>query len=144
MYAEENRKTSRKSLDHAADVKKNLGRGGTFVLGMLCSPSCYHSWFNSNATRSACQKTDWKTHREWCGSQDFWDYPHKPLLATPATFERPAALRCQLALIDADPEVLYTLAPGTDVRAHFHPSIFLPLFLLFYLFDCVSLTLTSF
>ncbi|KAF7341136.1 MYND-type domain-containing protein [Mycena venus] len=73
----------------------------------------------------ACQKTDWKTHREWCGSHDFWDYPHRPLLVAPADFERPAALRCQLALIDADPDVLYTLAPGTDdvVRFTIHDKM---------------------
>ncbi|KAJ7147922.1 hypothetical protein C8R43DRAFT_1009921 [Mycena crocata] len=62
----------------------------------------------------ACQKTDWKIHKEFCGSQDFWDYPHKPLLAADADFERPAALRCQIALIDSDPDVLYHVAPGTD------------------------------
>ncbi|KAJ7756061.1 hypothetical protein DFH07DRAFT_482850 [Mycena maculata] len=62
----------------------------------------------------ACQKTDWKTHKEFCGSQDFWDYPHRPLLTFDATFERPAALRCQIALIDTDPDVLYNIAPGTD------------------------------
>ncbi|KAJ7087667.1 hypothetical protein B0H15DRAFT_300181 [Mycena belliarum] len=62
----------------------------------------------------ACQKADWKTHKEWCGSQDFWDYPHKPLLGADADFEQPAALRCQIALIDASPDVLYTIAPGTD------------------------------
>ncbi|KAJ7438221.1 hypothetical protein B0H11DRAFT_2254813 [Mycena galericulata] len=62
----------------------------------------------------ACQKTDWKTHKELCGSQDFWDYPHKALLSSDADFERPAALRGQLALIDSDPDVLYNIAPGTD------------------------------
>ncbi|KAJ7020325.1 hypothetical protein C8F04DRAFT_1144559 [Mycena alexandri] len=61
-----------------------------------------------------CQKTDWKTHREVCGSQDFWEYPHKPLLASEADFDRPAALRCQLALIDFAPDVLYHIAPATD------------------------------
>ncbi|KAJ6537644.1 hypothetical protein B0H19DRAFT_1180560 [Mycena capillaripes] len=61
-----------------------------------------------------CQKTDWKTHREWCGSLNFWEYPHKPLLIAEADFERPAALRCQIALIDSDPDVLYTIAPCTD------------------------------
>ncbi|KAJ6462479.1 hypothetical protein C8R45DRAFT_940730 [Mycena sanguinolenta] len=62
----------------------------------------------------SCQKTDWKTHKEWCGSQDFWDYPHEPLLAVEADFERPAALRCQIGLIDSAPDVLYNVAPGTD------------------------------
>ncbi|KAJ6480731.1 hypothetical protein C8R47DRAFT_1135572 [Mycena vitilis] len=65
----------------------------------------------------ACQKMDWKTHREWCGSHDFWEYPHKPLLAGDTDdFERraPAALLCQMALIDSDPDVLYNIAPCTD------------------------------
>ncbi|KAJ6563593.1 hypothetical protein DFH09DRAFT_1278858 [Mycena vulgaris] len=62
----------------------------------------------------ACQKADWKTHKEFCGSQDFWDYPHAPLLDAAADFERPAALRCQIALIDAYPDVLYNIAPCTD------------------------------
>ncbi|KAJ7453191.1 hypothetical protein FB451DRAFT_1565737 [Mycena latifolia] len=62
----------------------------------------------------ACQKADWKTHRDFCGSQDFWDYTHKPLLGAEASFERPVALRCQIALIDSNPDVLYHVAPGTD------------------------------
>ncbi|KAJ7812633.1 hypothetical protein B0H14DRAFT_2856393, partial [Mycena olivaceomarginata] len=70
----------------------------------------------------ACQKTDWKTHREWCGSQDFWDYPHKPLLAAEANFERPTALRCQISLIDSSPDVLYNIAPGTDDAVRFKIS----------------------
>ncbi|KAF8181205.1 hypothetical protein K438DRAFT_2170037 [Mycena galopus ATCC 62051] len=72
----------------------------------------------SNATGvrcSACQKTDWKTHKESCGSQDFWDYPHKPLLTSEANFERPAALRCQMSLLESSPDVLYNVAPGTDL-----------------------------
>ncbi|KAJ7872977.1 hypothetical protein B0H13DRAFT_2669351 [Mycena leptocephala] len=73
----------------------------------------------------ACQKADWKTHREWCGSHDFWEYPHKPLLVTEADFERPAALRCQIALIDSDPDVLYNIAPCTDdvVRFAIHDKM---------------------
>ncbi|KAJ7154128.1 hypothetical protein C8R46DRAFT_1118749 [Mycena filopes] len=67
----------------------------------------------------ACQKADWKTHKEFCGSQDFWDYPHTPLLASEADFERPAALRCQLALIDSDPDVLYHILPSTDDAIRF-------------------------
>ncbi|KAJ7706695.1 hypothetical protein B0H17DRAFT_1174754 [Mycena rosella] len=62
----------------------------------------------------ACQRTDWKTHRDVCGSMDFWDYPHTPLLDAPADFARSAALRSQIALIGASPEVLYTVAPTTD------------------------------
>ncbi|KAK7019531.1 MYND-type domain-containing protein [Favolaschia claudopus] len=62
----------------------------------------------------ACQKDDWKTHREWCGSKDFWEYPHHPLLASEANFARPPALSCQLALIDSSPDILYNIAPGTD------------------------------
>ncbi|KAJ7138128.1 hypothetical protein C8R44DRAFT_341126 [Mycena epipterygia] len=62
----------------------------------------------------ACQKTDWKTHKEFCGSQDFWEYPTRPLLTTAADFERPAALRCQIALIDSNPDILYNIAPCTD------------------------------
>ncbi|KAJ6607209.1 hypothetical protein B0H10DRAFT_2439731 [Mycena sp. CBHHK59/15] len=67
----------------------------------------------------ACQKADWKTHKDFCGSQDFWDYPHKPLLRVDAQFERPAALRCQIALIDSDPDVLYNIAPCTDDALRF-------------------------
>ncbi|KAJ7290197.1 hypothetical protein C8J57DRAFT_338308 [Mycena rebaudengoi] len=67
----------------------------------------------------ACQKTDWKTHKESCGSQDFWDYPCKPLLDAKAQFERPPALRCQIALIDSNPDVLYNILPCTNDAVRF-------------------------
>lgn len=97
--------------------KEKLGTRRYFCSRYVNLASTVSGSFLLYATKifSACQKTDWKTHRERCGSQDFWDYPHKPLLAAEANFERPTALRCQISLIDSSPDVLYNIAPGTDV-----------------------------
>ncbi|KAJ7835689.1 hypothetical protein B0H13DRAFT_2424011 [Mycena leptocephala] len=56
---------------------------------------------------------DWKPHEGFQVSGDFWDYPRRPFLGF-TDLHRSAALRCQLALIDSDPDVLYHITPNTD------------------------------
>ncbi|KAJ7920433.1 hypothetical protein B0H13DRAFT_1867643 [Mycena leptocephala] len=63
----------------------------------------------------ACKYADWKPHEGFRAHEDFWEYPRTPFLCF-KDFDCSAALRCQLALIDSDPDVLHHIAPNTDVR----------------------------
>ncbi|KAJ7855278.1 hypothetical protein B0H14DRAFT_3865237 [Mycena olivaceomarginata] len=66
----------------------------------------------------ACKYADWRPHEGFWVSDDFWDYPRRPFLPF-NDLDCSAALRCQLALIDSDPDVLYHLAPNTDNALRF-------------------------
>ncbi|KAJ7832472.1 hypothetical protein B0H14DRAFT_2592050 [Mycena olivaceomarginata] len=60
-----------------------------------------------------CQYADWKPHEGFWASEDFWNYPDRPLSIS-NDFECSAALQCQLVLIHSDPDILYHIAPSTD------------------------------
>lgn len=106
--------------------KGTLERQNTFV------PCTYASFTKFSRYRRftirACKYADWRPHEGFWVSDDFWDYPRRPFLPF-NDLDCSAALRCQLALIDSDPDVLYHLAPNTDVSAQ----------LLCWLLDFISL-----
>ncbi|KAJ7767839.1 hypothetical protein B0H14DRAFT_2475366 [Mycena olivaceomarginata] len=66
-----------------------------------------------------CQYADWKPHEGFWASEDFWNYPDRPLSIS-NNFECSAALQCQLVLIHSDPDILDHIAPSTDDVVRFH------------------------
>ncbi|KAJ7814460.1 hypothetical protein B0H13DRAFT_1924829 [Mycena leptocephala] len=66
-----------------------------------------------------CQYADWKPHEGFWASEDFWNYPHRPLSISNG-FECSAALQSQLVLIHSDPDILYHIAPNNDDVVRFH------------------------
>ncbi|KAJ7889628.1 hypothetical protein B0H13DRAFT_1887960 [Mycena leptocephala] len=66
-----------------------------------------------------CQYADWKPHEGFWASEDFWNYPHRPLSISNG-FECSAALQSQLVLIHSDPDISYHIAPNNDDVVRFH------------------------